>query len=799
MYRLFWSTTILAIAIALNPLGSSFAVPADVMVSQPMAATADDEIILIESNGRLRVVDPHTELGIERVLWDSGADIGWTHVAAGDFNGDGDAEIVAIRGSTIKVFDPVVQSSFAPVVFERTLSGDRTFRLIATGDFDKDGRDELAVTHKDTRTGIRETLKVYDGGTNATAAEWRVAHESSYQAPWRAMATGDTNGDRADDLALVRNLTGAGKLLKICNGVKWTPLAEQSYGFDWLTLAIGNISSEYAGAEIALTRSGVMAALDSLILFRVSGSSFVDLTAEPNYRYFPHFTSMALGDLNGDGDEEIVLLRDPGVDKVSLLMVNPIGERMRAFEAAIGYGDRAWRQVRMGDLDADGRAEVVVLREDRYRIYEELGSNDSFKDTSGSFRVPPGDTDTPTLAIADVDAGAQQELFQLLALRLSSERPAGFSLSLQDLQKHSELFERLFGDRDKGLSLKDIDRFRSLFERFFENRDKGLSLKDIDPKLFERLFSSLRDRYEPDNSYREGTLISTDGTHQTHNFEPTGDRDWIKFEATSRTQYTIETSNLASGSDTRIYLYDRDGTTEIDRDDDGGAGRASKITWTCPRSGTYYVMIRHFRSSAHGPDTQYDISVIGETTPPPEVPPVYKQLVTVEDVALSSDNKVAYFEIRWKFLVYPVGPSDIHTWPPFTEGQMRITPPDGVGITYFQVNTSVSDPWDVPSIAIWGVEQVLDVIVPGAGEIFGLMKALYEDFECFRADDIQVASIEGQMENAGYFTEMVFIVQLKSETPRTQWPLVIDASAIHMQGPNMPHERIVQHDTVILR
>ena len=307
------------------------------------------------------------------------------------------------------------------------------------------------------------------------------------------------------------------------------------------------------------------------------------------------------------------------------------------------------------------------------------------------------------------------------------------------------------------------------------------------------------DGYEPDNTYQEATRIPTDGTRQTHNFEPAGDRDWVKFEAASGTQYTIETSNLASDSDTYIYLYDRDGTTEIDRDDDGGAGRASEITWTCPRSGTYYVMIRHYRSSAHGPDTQYDISVIGETAPPPEVPPVYKQLVTVENVALSSDNKVAYFEIRWKFLVYPVGPSDIHTWPPFTEGQMRITPPDGVGITYFQVNTSVSDPWDVPSIAIWGVEQVLDVIVPGAGKIFGLMKALYEDFERFRADDIQVASIEGQMENAGYFTEMVFIVQLKSETPRTQWPLVIDASAIHMQGPNMPHERIVQHDTVILR
>jgi hypothetical protein len=123
------------------------------------------------------------------------------------------------------------------------------------------------------------------------------------------------------------------------------------------------------------------------------------------------------------------------------------------------------------------------------------------------------------------------------------------------------------------------------------------------------------DSYEPDDTYSQATLISTDGTHQAHNFEPAGDHDWVKFNAVSGTKYTIEASNLGSGSDTYIYLYDRDGTTEITHDDDGGEGYASRIVWNCPTSGTYYMMIRHYDSSSHGPDTQYDISIAGGGAP----------------------------------------------------------------------------------------------------------------------------------------------------------------------------------------
>jgi hypothetical protein len=118
----------------------------------------------------------------------------------------------------------------------------------------------------------------------------------------------------------------------------------------------------------------------------------------------------------------------------------------------------------------------------------------------------------------------------------------------------------------------------------------------------------LADDYESDDSYIEASDISTDGSPQTHWFHEAGDEDWVSFPAEEGTQYVINTSNLGSASDTYIYLYDTDGETIIDENDDY-IGVDSRIEWICNESGTYYVMVRHFDSGAYCLNTSYDIHV----------------------------------------------------------------------------------------------------------------------------------------------------------------------------------------------
>jgi hypothetical protein len=101
--------------------------------------------------------------------------------------------------------------------------------------------------------------------------------------------------------------------------------------------------------------------------------------------------------------------------------------------------------------------------------------------------------------------------------------------------------------------------------------------------------------------------MATDGTYQTHTFHVTADVDYVSFSAQVGVEYTIETGDLEGDCDTVIYLYDEDGI-ELDYDDDGGDGYASRIVWTAPSSGTYYVLIEEYQGGA-GPDVGYRIWV----------------------------------------------------------------------------------------------------------------------------------------------------------------------------------------------
>ena len=68
--------------------------------------------------------------------------------------------------------------------------------------------------------------------------------------------------------------------------------------------------------------------LEGLVLFRVVSGAFTDLVTNSNWKWHPDFVSIANGDLNGDDDAEVVMLRDPVNPTTSLLMVNPVGAAM---------------------------------------------------------------------------------------------------------------------------------------------------------------------------------------------------------------------------------------------------------------------------------------------------------------------------------------------------------------------------------------------------------------------------------------------------------------------------------------
>jgi len=100
------------------------------------------------------------------------------------------------------------------------------------------------------------------------------------------------------------------------------------------------------------------------------------------------------------------------------------------------------------------------------------------------------------------------------------------------------------------------------------------------------------------NSASTATEI-TAGTSVPGSIETEGDIDFFRFSTHAGFQYTIDTT-LSSLNDSYIHLYNKDGTTELDYDDDNGPGLASHIVWTAPSSGDYYIKVRAYNNHQVG-------------------------------------------------------------------------------------------------------------------------------------------------------------------------------------------------------
>ncbi len=346
------------------------------------AETFDQEIVYLDSLGQIQVYDPFVPSGKQPVIWRS-PDNGWLAVATGDLNGDGDDEIVAIKGSLMKVFDPIVQAGWNPVVFEQNVSP-HVWELVATGDIDADGRDEIVLTRSDNDPNIKEHLIVWDGGADGTV--WTRLRDNGYGCAWSAIALGDVNGDGRDDIGMIRNCDSDRRvtILNPANG--YVALHDKSYNFPWLDITIGN-TDRTTGVdveEIVLTRAGVVATLDSYLVMRwVSGSSSLqDVHGE---KFYPYFTDIALGDVNNSGDEEVFLVRDPEQSSgISFIMRNYGPDAVPVFEERIG---RQWKAVVAGDVDGDAKAEAVILSPDTIRIYTDPEVSKAFLDFPGAYRT----------------------------------------------------------------------------------------------------------------------------------------------------------------------------------------------------------------------------------------------------------------------------------------------------------------------------------------------------------------------------------------------------------------------------
>jgi hypothetical protein len=123
------------------------------------------------------------------------------------------------------------------------------------------------------------------------------------------------------------------------------------------------------------------------------------------------------------------------------------------------------------------------------------------------------------------------------------------------------------------------------------------------------------DIYEPNNTIGTayGTSVGTKLCAAT--LWPVGDIDWYRFTLKKNRPYRIETSDLSSGIDTILSLYNPSGELIATNDDYQFGSLASQVTLTAGQDGFYYAKIQN-KSSADPANKTYCFQAT-ETQPTP--------------------------------------------------------------------------------------------------------------------------------------------------------------------------------------
>jgi hypothetical protein len=239
---------------------------------------------------------------------------GASSVAVADVNGDGKLDLIACGGSTMSVLLGNGDGTFQPAV--SYYAGGSPCYSVAVADLNGDGKPDVAVA---VYRNIAVLLGNGDGTFQpAVTYSWGGGDGTSWGS--NSLAIADLNGDGKPDLAV----------------------ASGSSDYPW-----------YNGSVGVLLGNG-------------------DGTFQPAVDYYSggwYATSLAVGDLNGDGKPDIVVT-DRCLTYLCGTVAVLLGNGDGSFQPAVGYssgGDYPWAVV-VADMNEDGKPDLVVAN-----LYGNLG------------------------------------------------------------------------------------------------------------------------------------------------------------------------------------------------------------------------------------------------------------------------------------------------------------------------------------------------------------------------------------------------------------------------------------------
>jgi CSLREA domain-containing protein len=322
-----------------------------------------------------------------------GSDAHPISVAVGDFNNDGKQDLAVANADTHNVSILLGDgsggfSATTPVPFADNL------HAVAVGDFNHDGKQDLAVVRPSTdKVSIRlgDGLGGFSGTTDITVGGTP-----------RSVAVGDFNNDGKQDLA-VTNLNGFSVPLNAYTVS--ILLGDGSGGFSRTDVSVGanqpdaiRIGDFNNDGKQDLAIANSLTTSVTILLGDNSGG----FTASPNISVGNNPISIAVGDFDNDGNQDFATA-NAGSTSVSVRFGDGSGGSSRGTEVNLPGHSFA---VAIGDFNNDGKQDFAATNNDLSNLSIRLGACFPFLQFSAANYTTSEDNGTHTVTVTVTRTGS---------------------------------------------------------------------------------------------------------------------------------------------------------------------------------------------------------------------------------------------------------------------------------------------------------------------------------------------------------------------------------------------------------
>ena len=293
-----------------------------------------------------------------------------------DFDGDGTADVLLRIDGVWHVYELDGLEVASGDTEAPDLPGDEAWRVVGAGDLNGDGRDDLLFRH------VGGAWHYYAMDGRGAVAEESGAPALPESLDWTFAGIGDLNGDGNDDVLLRhaegrwlyyaadgRHRVAAGRGLALPESLRWR------------FAGIGDLNGD--GTDDVLLRHE-----DGRWFYHAvrRGRSVAALSGWTALRDDAGFRFGGIGDLNGDGNDDVLLRGSGGQWRYYAMDGREVVEA-ESGRAEISSAE-TWRLAGVGDLDGDGRDDVLLRNADGRWHYQAMDGRRAVAARSGEVGLP---------------------------------------------------------------------------------------------------------------------------------------------------------------------------------------------------------------------------------------------------------------------------------------------------------------------------------------------------------------------------------------------------------------------------